>query len=248
MSNTLLTINTITKDYHEPGNRIKHALKGVSLTIHKGEIISLLGINGAGKTTLSSIIATLHPPTSGDILWNNQSIYTQLMKWRRTIGFCPQHPNLDNELTLEQILIFSGCYYGIPKNEVIAHATTLMKRFGLSEYAQSKPTVLSGGYKQRFLIARTLMHNPSLIIFDEPTVGLDPSVRHDLWNFIKELRSEGITIILTTHYLEEAEILSDRVCILDQGVIKIVDTPNNLKKSFEKKNLEELFLHLTKAE
>ena len=119
-----------------------------------------------------------------------------------------------------------------------------MNRFGLSKYAQSQAYILSGGYKQRFLLARTLMHEPELVILDEPTVGLDPHVRRDIWEIIKSLKADGVTVLLTTHYFDEAEKLSDRVCVLDKGVVQLLDTPANLMSAHGQKNLEDLFVKL----
>jgi len=246
-SHTLLSIKNITKTFQTTPKIIK-ALRGVSLDIYQGEILSLLGVNGAGKTTLSSIISSLNPPTSGDILYNNKSIYEDLIGYRRIIGFCPQKPNIDEMLTIEENLHFAGRYFNVPEADIKNRATQLMKKFNLLQYAQSKGSILSGGYKQRFLLARTLMHQPKIIILDEPTVGLDPHIRRNLWDVIKELKNDGVTILLTTHYLDEAEYLSDRVCILDKGVIKLIDTPENLKTTYAQDNLENVFIELIKED
>lgn len=239
MNSVLLKINNIKKRYGA-----KEALKGVSLEIYKGEILGLLGVNGAGKTTLSSIIATLHPPTEGDVEFNGKSIYSDVAAYRYNIGFCPQRPNLNPELTLEQNLRLSGSYYGMTKEAIEMRLAQLIKQFDLSKYLQEKASVLSGGYKQRFMIARALMHNPQIVILDEPTVGLDPHIRRQLWQQIRDLKQLGVTVILTTHYLDEAEQLSDRVCVLDGGLIKLVDTPDKLKADFNMSNLEDVFIAL----
>ena len=240
--NLLLSIKNVTKTY--AGKPPINALKGISLDIFQGEILGLLGVNGAGKTTLSSIIATLHPATSGDILYNGSSIYNDIISYRRIMGFCPQRPNIDTMLTVKENLIFAGRYFNLPADIIETRCAELMKLFELEQYANAKGSMLSGGYKQRFLLARTLMHSPKLIILDEPTVALDPHIRRHLWDVIKQLKQEGVTIILTTHYIEEAEILSDRVCILDQGNVVLIDTPENLKKNYNKSNLEDVFLKL----
>ncbi|NBP02968.1 MAG: ABC transporter ATP-binding protein [Proteobacteria bacterium] len=239
----LLQIKNITKTFNDGVQEIK-ALKGVSIDMYQGEVLSLLGVNGAGKTTLSAIISTLHPATSGDILHNDVSIYEDVLAYRRMIGFCPQKPNIDMMLTIEQNLEFAGRYFCMEPEAIKERTAYLLKRFGLDKYARSKAMILSGGYKQRFLIARTLMHSPQLVIFDEPTVGLDPQIRRDIWEVIKGLKKEGVTVLLTTHYLDEAEQLSDRVCLLDKGVIRLVDTPANLKAAHDQKNLEEVFIKL----
>jgi ABC-2 type transport system ATP-binding protein len=239
MSSTFLTIQNITKHFGS-----KQALKGVSFEINKGEIFGLLGPNGAGKTTLSSIIAALHPPTSGDLLFEGKSIYQNISEYRLNLGFCPQHPNLNNALTLKENLVFSGRFYGMTEKAIQHKLDELISFFNLSEYLDQHSHVLSGGYRQRFMIARSLMHSPTLLLLDEPTVGMDPHIRRQLWETIKMLKALNVTIILTTHYLDEAESLSDRVCILDQGQIKLIDSPENLKNDFKQKNLEEVFIAL----
>jgi ABC-2 type transport system ATP-binding protein len=239
MNDILLKIKNIKKKYGT-----KEALKGVSFDIYTGEIVGLLGVNGAGKTTLSSIIATLHPPTEGDIEFKGKSIYTDIEAYRFAIGFCPQKPNLNSMLTLEQNLRWSGKYYQMTEAQIDARLAQLIDQFGLKEYLHQQAQVLSGGYKQRFMIARALMHNPSLVILDEPTVGLDPHIRRQLWQEIRNLKKSGVTVILTTHYLDEAEQLSDRVCVLDNGLIKLIDTPDKLKADFKMSNLEDVFIAL----
>ena len=239
-NNVLLSIKNISKIYN--GVPVIQALKDVTLDIMQGEVISLLGVNGAGKTTLSSIIATLHPPTSGDILYHGKSIYKDVINYRRIIGFCPQKPNIDAMLTIKENLMFAGRYFNMPYNLIEKKTDELLERFQLTKYANAQGAILSGGYKQRFMLARTLMHDPKLIILDEPTVALDPHIRRNLWDIIKALKENGTTVLLTTHYLEEAEMLSDRVCILDGGVIKLIDSPANLKKDFHESNLEEVFI------
>lgn len=239
MNSMLLEIKNVKKRFgsHE-------ALKGVSLTLHKGEIVSLLGVNGAGKTTLSSIIATLKTLTDGDILLHGSSIFKDVTAYRKILGFCPQRPNLNPMLTLEDNLRFAGRYHGMSEDAITQRIAELSKQLSLSEYLEKNSTILSGGYKQRFMIARSLMHNPKLVILDEPTVALDPHVRHQLWQLIKNMKEQGITILLTTHYLDEAEFLSDRVCVLDRGEVKLIDTPANLMSTFSKSRLEDVFLQL----
>lgn len=242
----LLTIHSVSKVYAlQSGTHT--ALNNVSLSVESGEILSLLGVNGAGKTTLSSIIATLHPATSGDILYKGTSIYTDVPAFRRKVGYCPQAPNLHPLLTLEQNLLFAGRLYGIPEETLQPRLKKLVEQFELQKYLHDKAEVLSGGYKQRFMIARSLLHQPEIVILDEPTVGLDPHIRRQLWEVIRELKKNGITVILTTHYLDEAEKLSDRVCILDKGTVRLIDTPDKLMADFKQKNLEDMFIELLKA-
>ncbi len=247
MSQSILTINNLSKTYKTNEHTV-HALNNISLTINRGEIFGLLGVNGAGKTTLSSILATLHPATSGDVLFNGSSIYTNLLGYRKILGFCPQQQNLDQYLTVEENLIFAGRYFLMPEKKITERVAYLLEQFGLIDYAQFAINALSGGNKQRLLIARALIHNPEIIILDEPTVGLDPDIRRLLWNQIRELKKMGMTIILTTHYLDEAEYLSDRVCVLHKGKIILIETVESLKLKHKKEKLEDVFLELVKEQ
>ena len=246
MSKILLHVRNVKKQYKDAQGIVREALKGVTFDLMQGEVFGLLGVNGAGKTTLSSLIATLHPPTEGDIVFDGVSIYKNLERYRSQLGFCPQKPNLNNMLSLEDNLRFAGRFYGMTEKAIDQRLNILVDRFDLRKYLPQKASVLSGGYKQRFMIARSLIHSPKILLLDEPTVGLDPHVRRQLWTFIKDFKNEGITVILTTHYLDEAEQLSDRVCILDQGVIKLIDTPDKLMADFKQKNLEDVFIQLMK--
>lgn len=243
----ILKIINISKKYADK-HAIVNALNSVNLTINEGEIISLLGVNGAGKTTLSSILATLHPATSGDVLFQDASIYRHITDYRRQLGFCPQDINLDEELTVEENLLFAGRYFLMPEKEVRARTQHLLKQFNLEPYRTFDVDQLSGGYQRRLLIARALIHQPKILILDEPTVGLDPHIRRNLWDIIKELKAQGMTIILTTHYLEEAEILSDRVCILSKGEMVFVGTSTELKKLHQKETLEEVFIQFSQEQ
>ncbi len=226
----------------------KSALCGVSLTLEEGKIIGLLGVNGAGKTTLSSIIATIRPPTAGDIFYKGKSIYKDIPAFRRVIGYCPQSANLNDNLTVEENLVADGRYFGLDRDMVAEKIKELAYRLEFTEYLAYKPSELSGGYKQRVSIARALIHKPHLVILDEPTAALDPHVRRQLWEVIKSLRSDGVTILLTTHYIEEAEQLSDYVCVLDRGLVRLIDTPENLIKTFEKSSLEDVFIQLAEEQ
>jgi ABC-2 type transport system ATP-binding protein len=247
MQHKLIEVKNLTKEYHENSLIIK-ALNNLSIDIYGGEILGLLGVNGAGKTTLSSILTTLHPASSGDVLFEGESIYKNINKYRKIIGFCPQKPNLIEDLTVRQNLFFAGKFFGLHDKQVNEKLDELVSKYELSMYLDSKPAVLSGGYKQRVLLARSLMHNPKLVILDEPTVGLDPHIRRRLWDNIRNLKKDGITVILTTHYLEEAEILSDRICILHKGSIILLDTPEHIKSTYQKSNLEDVFVQLMEEE
>jgi len=243
MKASFLVIDNLVKRYND-----KNALDGVTLTIHKGEVVALLGINGAGKTTLSSIIATQHPPTSGDILFQGASIYKDLRAYRMALGFCPQQANLDTYLTVEQNLIFAGRFYAMSSAAAKARADELFSLYDLERYRNHKIEELSGGTRQRVLIARSLMHSPELVILDEPTVGLDPDIRRQLWDHIAALRKAGVTIILTTHYLDEAEVLADRICLLRDGKVQLICSVNDLKQKHGEDSLEEIFIRLSRQE
>ncbi len=242
MKKLFLQIKHITKNYYDGRRVLKKALQGISLDLYQGEVLGLLGVNGAGKTTLVSILATLHPPTTGEILWNGASIYDALLPFRSVVGYCPQHPNIEKDFSLGENLVISGQCYGLSKKEAEERKKELAKDFNLEPYLDANIDQVSGGYKQRFLIARALMHRPHLVILDEPTVGLDSHIRRELWDVISSLRKQGITVVLTTHYLDEAEKLSDRICLIHEGLVRIIDTPENLKKQHQKNSLEEVFL------
>ena len=245
MSIPIISIKNLSKIY-QSGKSPIHALQNVSLDIMQGEVFGLLGVNGAGKTTLSSILATLHPATSGQVLYNNKSIYQELMAYRRALGFCPQSQNLDTYLTVEENLIFAGRYFLMGQEEIAARTKELMQELELTRYAKFEVKQLSGGNKQRLLIARALMHRPKVVILDEPTVGLDPDIRKKLCDIIKQLKANGITVILTTHYLDEAEYLSDRICILHRGKVKLIESLKDLKGRHQEQKLEDIFLNCLK--
>lgn len=247
MSHPLIEISNLKKTYVAKTGTTE-ALKDVTMTIYQGEVFGLLGLNGAGKSTFSGILATLHPPTTGSVTVQGKSVFEDLEGYRKMLGYCPQSPNLDGMLTLRQNLTYAGRYYGLEVEDITGRVTEVLEIFGLTGYADAKVDVLSGGYRQRFLIARTMVHRPKLVILDEPTVGLDAHSRRALWQVIETLREHGVTVILTTHYLDEAEFLSDRVCVIHEGVVKTIDTPKNLLHRWQKKNLEEVFLHLTAKE
>lgn len=244
MHQTLLSLHNVSKVYHTAPQPF-YALKKVSFSLYKGEILALLGVNGAGKTTLSSIIATVHPPSEGKVIWNGHPINEQLYEYRRIIGLCPQYSNLDSLFDVKMNLLYAGMFYGLSKHEAEERALTLLKEYSLEMYKDSSIASLSGGCRQRLLIARSLMHNPSLVILDEPTVGLDPDIRRQLWEYIRALRDKGVTVILTTHYLDEAEYLADRICLLHRGSVKRIQALNELKKEHDNMSLENIFINLT---
>lgn len=244
MNSILLSAENISK-VRLLNKQPKTVLDNVSLHIKHGEIVGLLGVNGAGKTTLASIIASLHPPASGDVKFNGVSIYSNLTDYRLKLGYCPQLPNFENNLSVRENLVFAGRYYGMQKAEIAQQAERLMHQFELTQYSDTAPDKLSGGYQRRLLLARTLMHNPSLVILDEPTVGLDPYARRALLDAIKALKTNNIAVLLTTHYLDEVEQLTDRVYIIDQGRNVAQGTLAKLNQHYKTTTLEELFFAAT---
>ncbi len=236
-------INKVCKTY--PNNNI--ALQDISLEIKQGEILCLIGANGSGKTTFSSIMASLIPMTSGEVLYNGKSIYTNISEYRKLIGLCPQKINLDNRISVKENLINDALFFGFSYEYAVKKFEEISKKLELGKYENSKPTTLSGGYKQRVSIGRSLMHNPSLVIFDEPTLGLDPHIRKNLWDIISQLKNDGISVLLTTHYMDEVEFLADRICWLDSGKMKFLGSLEELKSSY-KGTLEEIVIQCSGEE
>lgn len=246
MADTIISIKNLVKNY---GNF--EAVKDISFDVYKGEIFGLLGQNGAGKSTTLEIIETLREKTSGKITVNGFDLDTQPEEIKKIIGVQLQtsgfYPNLK---LVELIELFAGLY-----NRSV-NPMDLLKLVNLEEKAKNKFKELSGGQKQRFSIATTLINDPQIIFLDEPTTGLDPQARRNLWQLIKDIRDKGTTVIITTHYMDEAEVLCDRVAIMDAGKIISMDHPDKLidnlvasgferPKQVKAANLEDVFIHLT---
>lgn len=195
------------------------ALKGIDLCVKQGDFFALLGVNGAGKSTTIGLISTLIQKTSGEIIINGYDLEHQTEKAKLSLGIVPQEINMNVFEVCEDILSTQAGYYGLPKKRAIPRAHALLKQLGLWEKRGTQVRHLSGGMKRRLMIARALMHEPSLLILDEPTAGVDIEIRRSLWNFLKKINAAGTTIILTTHYLEEAEQLCKHIAILDKGCI-----------------------------
>lgn len=241
---TILEMKKICKVYQN-GHK---ALDKVSLTFQKGEIFGLLGINGSGKTTCSTILAGLHPPTSGEIIFDQTSVAQNVARYRQFVGYCPQKPTLHELLSVFENIYRGGRYFGLSHDEAKTQTERLMTQFELNDFKDNKPMTLSGGYQQRVNLARALVHDPHFIILDEPTVGLDPAIRKKLWDIILGLKKLGKSVLLTTHYLEEADLLCDRICILDKGKVQRVATKEALKDEHQQADLSEIFLKLTEEE
>ena len=222
MSNIALKIENLVKKYPSI-----FALKGVSFEIKEKELFALLGPNGAGKTTIIKIIAGLTNPTAGKIYLFQKNIFNNLIWSKGQIGIVPQHINLDIELTVEENLLIHGLLYQMPLSLIKKRISELLELANLKERKNSKIKELSEGLKRRVLIIRALLHQPKLLLLDEPTVGLDPHIRRRIWSFIKNIQKTGTTILLTTHYMEEAEFLADKVAFIFSGKIIAINTPQN---------------------
>ena len=245
-SQPIISVKNLVKSYGS-----FTAVKGISFDVYPGEIFGLLGPNGAGKSTTLEIIETLREKTSGEVLVNGMSIDKSPEDIKKIIGVQLQTAGFYPNLNLTELIhLFIGLY----QSEV--DPIILLRKVNLEDKAKSKFKQLSGGQKQRFSIATTLINKPSIIFLDEPTTGLDPQARRNLWDLIREIRDGGTTIIITTHYMDEAEILCDRVAIIDSGEIIAIDTPNHLidelvatgfekEKEVKKANLEDVFIQRT---
>ncbi len=221
------------------------AINDLSLQVLKGEIFGLLGPNGAGKTTLINILSGLLKPTSGSIAIYGYDVQKENGKVKELIGLCIQETAVYPYLTgVENVELF-GNLYMLDKKTLKARCAMLLEKMALTQDAKRKVEKYSGGMKRRLSIILALIHNPKIILLDEPTIGMDPQSRRAVWGFIKELKKDGRTIILTTHYMEEAEELCDRVGIIDHGKLIALDSPIDLVLENGVKNLEELFIKLT---
>ena len=216
------------------------ALDGFDLVVPEGEFFGLLGPNGAGKTTLISAVCNLLRVTSGVIEVFGHSHETQ--DARRLIGLSEQDVNLDRFLDVEETLLYHGGYYGMPRSRARTRAKEMMEVFDLSSKAEVRAPKLSGGMRRRLLIARALMHEPPLLILDEPTAGVDFELRLELWRYIRRLHGEGTTILLTTHYLEEAEELCEDIALIRGGRLLARDTAQGLRDAFEAETLADVYV------
>ena len=206
------------------------ALKALDLEIEDGEFFGLLGPNGAGKTTTIGILTTRVRPTSGKALIGGADVATQAVQVRQRIGVVPQRPNPDRNLNVIENLLFHAAYFGIPASKSRPRALALLEQLGIADKASAKVDEMSGGQQQRLMIARALIHEPQVIFLDEPTVGLDPQTRLALWEILRALHAERRTIVMTTHYMDEADKLCDRIAIVDRGELLELDTPAALKQ------------------
>ena len=205
-----------------------NAVDGVSFSVRTGEVFGLLGPNGAGKTTTIGVLTTRVRPTSGRALVAGIDVGKDPVAAKRALAVVPQRSNLDRSLTAKRNLLFHAAYFGVPEAERNARAATLLEEFGLADRADDKVDRFSGGQAQRLMIARALMHDPQVLFLDEPTTGLDPQARLFVWDRIREQRKRSVSVFLTTHDMDEATELADRVGIMDHGKLLALDTPDAL--------------------
>jgi len=233
-----LTVHALKKTY-DGG---KEALKGLDLTIPEGDFFALLGPNGAGKSTLIGIVCGLITKTHGKVVVQGHDIDVDGDTAKVHLGLVPQEFNFSIFETVETILYTQAGYYGISRSEAAQQIEILLEKLGLTEKRNVKAMALSGGMKRRLMIARALVHKPTFLFLDEPTAGVDVELRNEMWVFLKELNESGVTIILTTHYLEEAEKLCRHIAIMSQGEIKVRGTMEDVRKG---RPLEEVYLEAT---
>lgn len=246
MQKTIISVKNLTKKYDD-----LTAVNDISFEVYEGEIFGLLGPNGAGKTTTLEIIETLREPTSGDVIVDGHSIHNRKDRIKRIIGVQLQQSGFYPNLKLSELLqLFAGLY------NADVDVSNMLEVVGLKGKEHALYSKLSGGQKQRFSLATTLVNTPKIIFLDEPSTGLDPQARIMLWDLIRDIRHTGTTVVVTTHYMDEAEKLCDRVGIMDLGKLVAIDTPDNLidalvQKGFKRKEaikqatLEDVFLNLT---
>jgi ABC-2 type transport system ATP-binding protein len=221
------------------------ALDRLDLAVPAGRFFGLLGPNGAGKTTLISAVCNLVRPTAGEILVFGMP--SSSLPARRMVGFSEQEPNLDRFLTVRETLVYHGGYYGLPKREATERAERMIDVFDLRPKGDVRAPKLSGGMRRRLLLARALLHEPRLVILDEPTAGVDLELRHELWRYIRRLHEQGTTILLTTHYLEEAEALCEEIALIGRGRIIARDSADGLKDRYQADSLEQVYLKTVAA-
>lgn len=246
MAKIIVEVTKLRKTYGK-----KTVVKDISFSVQEGEVFGILGPNGAGKTTTLEMIETLRPIDGGSAILDGLDVSKDSEKVKALIGVQPQSPSFEEKTKLTELIQFFSSTYGEKVNP-----KKFLKDVQLEDKADSFVEQLSGGQKQRFSIAAALVHGPKVFFLDEPTTGLDPQARRNLWGLIEDVKKRGVTVIMTTHYMDEAEILCDRVAVMDNGKIIAMDTPKNLiknllKKGFKKEqhveqaNLEDVFIDLT---
>lgn len=241
----ILEIKHLTKTYGR-GSEAKVAVDDISLAIERGSFFGLLGPNGAGKSTAIHCTTGIAQPTAGQIFVDGVDVVQDYKLARTKVGLSPQEFNVNIFNTAEEIIDYMGGYYGIGKIERQRRLAELLDRFDLQQHSKVQFQKLSGGLKRRVILARALIHTPDLLILDEPTAGVDVEQRHDLWQYLRELNAQGKTIILTSHYLEEIEVLCNDIAIINHGRIVAHDTKQQFMRQGQ--SLEECYLEITKGE
>ncbi|OGL30752.1 hypothetical protein A3F37_03995 [Candidatus Saccharibacteria bacterium RIFCSPHIGHO2_12_FULL_41_12] len=236
--NIAISINNLDKSY---SNDFK-ALDKLNLQVPEGSFFGLLGPNGAGKSTLIHCLTGLSIPTGGQAKIFDYDVVRDYKKARKIIGMSPQEINLDWFLSVEDTLDYHGGYHGMKRDERKKQIDTLLKAFKLGDKRKENIRTLSGGMKRRLVIARALMHSPKVLILDEPTAGVDIELRLELWKYMKNENKSGTTILLTTHYIEEAEELCDQIALINKGKIIYSGTKADIKKHYKRTNLESIYL------
>lgn len=234
-----IVIENLKKTYKVEKKPGKEVLHGLNLTVPKGQFFGLLGPNGAGKTTTINCITGVTTPTEGTVAVFGNDVVKEYRAARSAVGVSPQEFNIDTFQTIDEILDFQAGFFGIVGNDMRERREDMLRRFDLVAYRDQKFQFLSGGLKRRATLAKAMMHNPDVLILDEPTAGVDVETRHTLWKFLRELHANGKTILLTSHYLEEVEALCERVAIIKDGTILMDDSIMNITKE---KNLEKVYL------
>lgn len=231
-----ISLRALSKTYRAAGQgEEKHALRAVDLDIPRGSIFGLLGPNGAGKSTLINILAGLVNKTSGDAMIWGHDISRQQRQSKAALGVVPQEINMDPFFTPRESLEFQAGYFGVPKSA--RRTDDILAALGLADKADAYARTLSGGMKRRLLIGKALVHGPKVLILDEPTAGVDIDLRRQLWDYVRDLHARGTTIVLTTHYLEEAQELCDQIAIINHGALVAVDSTANLLSRMNRKTL-----------
>ncbi len=221
------------------------AVDDLGLKVSKGELFGLLGPNGAGKTTTINILCGLLKPTSGTVIVGGYDVQKEPAKVKELIGVCPQDTPVYTYLTGKENAEFFGNLHGMPKEKLKKNVNELLQKLDLVDDSKRRVGKYSGGMKRRLNLIMALVHDPEIAFLDEPTVAMDPQSRHAVWEFIRDLKKKGKTVILTTHYMEEAETLCDRVGIIDHGKLIALGAPTDLMRKYNSKNLEDVFIQLT---
>jgi len=240
MKEMAIDIQNLTKKFEDVT-----AVDNLNIGIEKGELFGLLGPNGAGKTTTIKMLCGLLEPTNGSATVSGHGVRKEQTEVKKLIGVCPQDTAVYPYLTGRENIEFFGNLHAMPKKKLRENTDRLLEKLGLTQDADRRLSKYSGGMKRRINLIIALVHDPEVAFLDEPTVAMDPQSRHAVWDVIRELKKQGKTIILTTHYMEEAEELCDRVGIIDHGKLIALGSPKNLKDKFKARNLEEVFIQLT---